>query len=135
MQPSHPLSSPSPPDFSSIQFSCLVVSDSLRPHGLQHARPPCPSPIPGVYSNSCPLSWSCHPTISSFVPFSCLPSFPASVRKVKVKITQLNPTLCDPMDCIQARILEWVAFLFSRGSSQPRNRTQVSRIAGGFFTS
>ena len=42
--------------FSSVQFSCSVVSDSLRPHGLQHARPPCPSPTPGVYSDSCPLS-------------------------------------------------------------------------------
>ena len=56
------------------------MSDSLRPHGLQHARPPCPSPTPGVYSNSCPSSWWCHPTIlSSVVPFSsCLQSFPAS---------------------------------------------------------
>ena len=62
------------------QFSCSVLSDSLRPHGLQHARPPCPSPTPGVYSNSCPLSWWCHPTISSsVVPFSsCLQSFPSS---------------------------------------------------------
>ena len=49
----------------SHQFSCSVVSDSLRPHGLQHARPPCPSPpTPGVYSDSCPLSQWCHPTIS-----------------------------------------------------------------------
>ena len=56
------------------------MSDSLQPHGLQHARPPCPSPIPGVYSNSCPLTQWCHPTISSSViPFSpCLQSFPAS---------------------------------------------------------
>ena len=61
------------------QFSHSVVSDSLRPHGLQHARPPCPSPTPRVYSNSCPLSQWCHPTISSsVVPFSsCLQSFPA----------------------------------------------------------
>ena len=56
---------------SPVQFSCSAVSDSLRPHGLQHARPPCPSPTPGVYSNSCPLSQWCHPTISSsVVPFS-----------------------------------------------------------------
>ena len=57
-----------------------VMSDSLRLHGPQHARPPCPSPTPGVYPNSCPLSWWCHPTISSSViPFSsCLQSFPAS---------------------------------------------------------
>ena len=63
-----------------IQFSCSVVSDSLEPHGLQYARPPCPSPTPRVYSNSCPLSQWCHPTIaSSVVPFSsCLQSFPAS---------------------------------------------------------
>jgi len=63
-----------------VQFSCLVVSDSLWPHGLQHARPPCPSPTPWVYSNSCPLSWWCHRTFSSsVVPFSsCLQSFPAS---------------------------------------------------------
>ena len=55
------------------------MSDSLWPHGLQHARPPCPSPTLGVYSNSCPLSPWCHPTISSsVVPFSCLQSFPAS---------------------------------------------------------
>ena len=64
----------------SVQFSYSVVSNSLQPHGLQHARPSCPSPIPGVYSNSCPLSWWCHPTISSSViPFSSCPqSFPAS---------------------------------------------------------
>ena len=64
----------------SVQFSCSVLSDSLQPHGLQNARPPCPSPTPGVYSNSCPLSWWCHPTISSSVaPFSShLQSFPAS---------------------------------------------------------
>ena len=63
-----------------FQFSCSVVSDSLWPHGLQHTRPPCPSPTPGVDSNSCPLSPWCHPTISSsVVPFSsCLQSFPAS---------------------------------------------------------
>ena len=63
-----------------LLFSCSVVSDSWRPHGLQHARLPCPSPPPGVCRNSCPLGWWCHPTISSsVVPFSsCLQSFPAS---------------------------------------------------------
>ena len=65
-----------------VQFSCLVVSDSLQPHGhsMQHARLPCPSPTPGAYSNSCPLNPWCHPTISSsVVPFSShLQSFPAS---------------------------------------------------------
>ena len=64
----------------SVQFSHSVVSDSLRPHELQHARPPCPSPTPGVYPNSCPSSWWCHPAISSsVVPFSSCPQcFPAS---------------------------------------------------------
>ena len=64
----------------SVQFSRSVVSDSLWPHGPQHARPPCPSPTPGVYSDSCPSRQWCHPTISSsVVPFSsCLQSFPAS---------------------------------------------------------
>ena len=67
-------------NFSSVQFSHSVVSDSLRPHELQLARPPCPSLTPGVYPNSCPLSWWCHPTISfSVIPFSsCLQSFPTS---------------------------------------------------------
>ena len=61
-------------------FSCSVVYDSLRPHGLKHARLPCPSPSPGVCSNSCPLSWWWHPTISSSVfPLLPLPSvFPRS---------------------------------------------------------
>ena len=64
----------------SVQFSRSVVSDSLWPHELQHARPPCPSPSPRVYSNSHPSSWRCHPAISSsVVPFSSCPqSLPAS---------------------------------------------------------
>ena len=65
---------------SSVQFSHSVMSDSLRPHESQHARSSCPSQTPGVYSNSCPSSWWCHPAISSsVVPFSsCLQSLPAS---------------------------------------------------------
>ena len=64
----------------SVQLCHSVTSYSLQPHGLQHARPPCPSLTPGPCSNSCPLSWWCHPTISSsVVPFSsCLQSFPES---------------------------------------------------------
>ena len=87
------------PSISSVQFSQSVVSDSLKPYELQHARPPCPSPTPGVYSNSCPLSRPCLPTISSsVVPFSChRQSFPASVQFSSV--AQSCPTLCDPMDC------------------------------------
>ena len=66
--------------FSSVQFSCSVVSDSSRPHESQRARPPCPAPTPGVHSNSCPLSRWCHPAISSsIIPFSSCPqSLPAS---------------------------------------------------------
>ena len=72
-----------PPSYippSSVQFSHSVVSSSLGPHGLQHTRLPCPSPTLGTYSNSCPLSQRCHPTISSSVVpfFSRLQSFPAS---------------------------------------------------------
>ena len=65
---------------SSVQFSRSVVSDSLWPHELQHTRPPCPSPTLGIYPNSCPSSWRCHPAISSsVVPFSSCPqSLPAS---------------------------------------------------------
>ena len=65
---------------SSVQFSCPVVSNSLQPHESHHARPPCPSPTPGVYSNSCPSSRWCHPAISSsVVPLSSSPwSLPAS---------------------------------------------------------
>ena len=73
--------------FHPVQFSRSVVSDSLRPHESQHARPPCPSPAPGVHSNSCPSSQWCHPAIwSSVVPFSCpqclsaSESFPRSQR-------------------------------------------------------
>ena len=77
--------------FISVQFSHSVGSDSLRPPALQHARLPCPSPTPGVYSNSCPLSRWCHPTISSSViPFSSrLQSFPASGS---LQMSQLFPS-------------------------------------------
>ena len=79
---------PTENNFSSVQFSCSVVSDSLWPYKLQHARPPCPSLTPGVYSNSCPSSRWCHPAISSSViSFSSCPqtlpasgSFPMSQR-------------------------------------------------------
>ena len=71
---------------SSVQFSCSVVFDSLRPHESQHARPPCPSPAPGVHSDSRPLSQWCHPAISScVVPFS-------SYRPLKIYLTDY---LCD----------------------------------------
>ena len=82
----------------SVQFCCLVVSDSLWPHGLQHARPPCPSPTPRACSNSCLLSWWCHPTISSSVaPFCSHPqSFPASGS---FQMSQLFPQFPDSFFC------------------------------------
>ena len=66
--------------YTSVEISHLVMSNCLRPHGLQYPRPPCPSPTPRIYPNSFPLSWWCHPTISSSVVSfsSCLQSFPAS---------------------------------------------------------
>ena len=83
--------------FSSVTQSCLTV----RPHGLQHTRPPCPLPTPRVYPNSCPLSQWCHPTISSsVVPFSSR-SFPVNQFFISDQIrsvTQLCLTLCDPMN-------------------------------------
>ena len=108
------------------QFSLSVELDYLGPHELQHARPPCPSPTPGVYSNSCPLSLWCHPTISSSVIpfFSRLQSSPASgsfqmsqfFASAAAKSLQSCPNLCDPIDSsppgssvpgiLQARILE-----------------------------
>ena len=84
-----------------------------------------------------PLPWN--KTITQHRPCQSLFSF-VSIVFHKVKVAQLCPVVCNPMDytvhgILQARVLEWVAFPFSRGSFQPRNRTQVSRIAGGFFTS
>ena len=85
--------------FSSVQLSRSVMSGSLRPHELQHARSPCPTPTPGAHPNSCPLSWWCHPTISSsVVPFSfCLQSFPASesalcIRRLKYWSFSISPS-------------------------------------------
>ena len=114
----------------SIQFSCSVVSDSLWPHELRHASPPCPSPTSGVYPNPCPSSRWCHPTITSSVtPFSSCPqsfpawgSFPLSQLLASggqsigvsastsvlprfaaaAKSLQWCPTLCDPIGLISA---------------------------------
>ena len=106
------------------------MSDSLRPHGLQHSRPPCPSPTPGVYSNSCPLRQWCHPTISFFVvPFSCLQSFPASGS---FQVSQLfasggqsievsASTLVLPMNIHDWFPLGWTCWIFlqSKGLKSP----------------
>ena len=94
-----------------------------------------------VSAQLCPTLWDlmdCRPSVSSGK--LCMQFTRQEYWKVKVKVTLACPTLCNPMDytvygILQARILEWVAFPFSRGSSQPRDWTQVSRIAGRFFTS
>ena len=124
---------------SSVHFSCSVVSDSLWPHGLQHARPPCPSPTPGVYSNSCPLSWWCHPTISSsVVPFSSrLQSLPASRS---FQISQLfasggqssgvpASTSVLPMNIQDWVPLGWTGWIFlqSKGLSRVFSNTTVQK--------
>ena len=125
--------------FSSVQFSCSVVSDPLGPHELQHARPPCPSPTPGVYSNSRPLSWWCHPPISSSViPFSSFPqalpaseSFPVSQlftwggqsTGVSVLASVLWKNIQDWSP------LEWIGFisLQSKGLSRVFSNTTVQK--------
>ena len=125
--------------FSSVQFSRSVVSNSLRPHESQHARPPCPSPTPGVHSNSCPLSWWYHPAISSsVVPFSSCPqSLPASES---FPMSQLFPWLGQstgvsasasvlPMNTQDWSPLGWTVWisLQSKGLSRVFSNTTVWR--------
>ena len=123
----------------SVQFSHSVMSDSLRPHGRQHARPPCPSPAPGVYPNLCPLSLWCHPNISSSViPFSShLQSFPASGsfqmsqlfisggQSVEVSAS----TLVLPMNTQDQSPLGWTGWmsLQSKGLSRVFSNTTVQK--------
>ena len=99
----------------SVQFSRSVVSDSLRPHELQHARPPCPSPTPGVYSDSCPLSQWCHPAISSSRPLLLLPSVPPSIRVFLALYNLLMWNLClraKPFECFILIFLNKGFFFF-----------------------
>ena len=125
--------------FSSVQFNCSVVSDSSWPHGLQHSRPDCPSPTPGVYSNSCPSSRWCHPTISSsVVPFSsCLQSLPASGS---FQMSQLfawggqsigvsASTSVLPMNTQYWSALGWTSWIFlqSKGLSRDFSNTTVQK--------
>ena len=125
--------------FSSVQFSRSVVSDSLRPHESQHARPLCPSPTSGVYSNSCPSSWWCHPAISSsVVPFSSCPqslptseSFPMSQLFAwggqSIRVSALALVL--PMNTQDWSPLEWAGWIFlqSKGLSRVFSNTTVQK--------
>ena len=125
--------------FSSVKFSCSVMSDSLRPHGLQHDRLPCPSPTSGAYSNSCPLSQWCHPDISSSViPFSSCPqSLPASgsfpMNQLftwggqSIGVSALASVL--PMNTQDRPPLEWTGWisLQSKGLSRVSSNTTVQK--------
>ena len=126
-------------NFQSVQFSHSVVSDSLWPHGLQHGRPPCPSPTPWVYSNSCPLSQWCHLAISSSViPFSSsLQSFPASgsflmnqfFASVGQSIGVSASTLVLPMNSLDWFPLGWSGLISmqSKGLSRVFSNTTVQK--------
>ena len=125
--------------FSSAQFSRSVVSNSLRPHGPQHARDPCPWPTPGVYSNSCPLSQWWHPTISSSVVTfsSCLQSFPASgsfqmsqhFASGGQSIGVSASTLVPPMNTQDWSLLGWTGWisLQFKGLSRVFSNTTVQK--------
>ena len=125
------------------QFTHSVVSDSLQPHGLQHARLLCPSPTPGVYPNSCPLSRGCHPTISSsVVPFSSCPqsfpgsgSFPksqlfASGAKIKFQSIGISASTSVPsvntQDWSPLGWTGWISFQF-KGVSRVFSNTTVQK--------
>ena len=131
---------------SCVQFSCSVMSDSLWPHGLQHARPPCPSPACGVYPNSCSLGWWCHPTISSsVVPFSShLQTFPASESFPKSQFfasggqsTGISAsTSVLPMNTQDWSPLGWAGLisLQSKGLSRVFSNTTVQSINSSVFS-
>ena len=122
----------------SVQFSCSVMSKSMLPHGLQHSRPPGPSPTPGVYSNSCSLSLWGHPTISSsFVPFSsCLKSFSASGSLLRSQFfpSRLKYWVSAPASVLPMNIQDWFPLgwtgwisLQSKGLSRVFSNTTVQK--------
>ena len=129
----------------SVQFSCSVVSDSLRPHESQHARPPCPSSTPGVHSDSCTSSWWSHPTIlSSVIPFSSyLQSCPASGSFSMSQLFALGGQSTGasasasvlPMNTQDWSLLEWTGWIYlkSKGLSRVFSNTSVKKHQ--FFSS
>ena len=120
-------------------FSHSVMSNSLRPHGLQHTRLPCPSPSPKACSNSCPLSWWCHPTISSSVLFSCLWSFPASGSFLMSRIFASGGQsigISASASALQMNIQDWFPLgltglisLLSKGLSRIFSNTTVQKAS------
>ena len=132
---------------SSVQFSCSVMSDSLRPHGLLHARPPCPSPTPWVYSNSCPSSQRCHTTISSSVipfssrrqSFSATGSFQMSQffasggQSIRVSAsTSVLPMNIE--DCFLLGCTGWISWE-TKGLSRVFSNTSINSLALSFLYS
>ena len=123
--------------FSSVQVSHSVASDSFRPHGLQHARPPCPSPTPRVYPNSCPLSQWCNLTISSsVVPFSShLQLFPASESfPMSQLFTSCGQSIGVSASVLPMNIQDWFPLgwtgwisLLSKGLSRVFSNTTVQK--------
>ena len=120
-------------------FSRSVMSDSLRSHGMQHARLPCPSPSSGACSNSCPLNQWCHPTISSAaIPFFCLQSFPASGAFLMSQLFTLGgqsigvlaSTSVLPMKIQDWFPLGWTGLISSQSNGLPRifSYTSVQKI-------
>ena len=130
---------------SSVQFSHSVVSDSLRPHELQHSRPPCPSLTPGVHPDSCPLSRWCHPVIpSSVIPFSSCPqslpasrSFPMSQLFAwggqSIGVSALASVL--PKNTQDLSPLEWAGWisLQSKGLSRVFSNTTVQKHTNAYI--
>ena len=124
--------------FSSVQFSRSVVSNSLRLHESQHTRPPCPSQTPGVYLNSCPSSWWCHPAIlPSVVPFSCPQSLPISGSFPMSQLfawggqrigVSASASVC-PMNTQDWSLLGWTGWisLQSKGLSRVFSNTTVQK--------
>ena len=122
---------------SSVHFSCSVMSDSLRPHEPQHARPPCPSPTPGVHPNPCLSSRWCHPTISSsVVPFSSCPqslpasgSFPTSqlFSSGSLSIGVSASTSIPPMNTQDWSPLGWAGWISLQGLSRVFSNTTVRK--------
>ena len=122
----------------SVQFSRSVISDSLRPHELQHTRPPYPSPTPRVYSNSCPWSQWCHPTIlSSVFPFSShLQSFPVSgfsqesvlcMRWPKDWSFSFNISPSNEYSRLISFRMDWLGLLEDQGSQESSPNTTVQK--------
>ena len=109
------------------QFSRSVVSDSLRPHGLQHARLPCPSPTPGVYSNSCLLHWWCHPTLSSSVN---LYTFSLSQHQ---GLFEWISSLHQVAKVLEFQLQHQVIYTLQKNPPTPKSFSSITSLLNGFL--